>query len=121
VAVVDRSSAHIQAGNAYSSAKFYEGAIDHYGRAAKLDPTNVLIYAVLAIAHWKEADQEHGTSAQGEWDDRKKALANYRRGVSIDPGKMGELVASSQELKKVSSAAKRPDPPKPKGGPVQYE
>jgi tetratricopeptide (TPR) repeat protein len=118
--LADRVSAHVQSGNAYVLKKDYILAIDQYDRAIKLDSRSALAYAARAIANWKSADRNRDSDPVSEWQDRKRAVADYRQATSINADGMGELVTLNPDLKKISAAAQRPAPPRPQGEPKAF-
>lgn len=118
--LADHVSAHVQSGNAYVLNQDYILAIDQYDRAIKLNSRSGLAYAARAIANWKSADGNHDSDPVSEWQDRKRAVADYRQATSIDAAEMSELVALNPDLKKISVAAGRPAPPRPQGEPKAF-
>jgi len=120
-AAIDRVAALVQRGNIMVPKKNYAEALSDYQRAIKLDPTSLLPYAARAIVYWKEADIEQDAHAGVAWEDRKKAVADYRKAGMLDAAKLSEMTAASPELKKISVAASKPTPPRPKKAVPMYE
>lgn len=119
--VPDRVAALVQRGNVNVPKNALAAAIFDYERAIKLDPGSLLPYAARAIVYWKQAEQEKNNHAAVAWNNRKLAVADYRKAGGLDAAKLSEMTAASRELKQISAAASKPEPPRPKKATPVYE
>jgi tetratricopeptide (TPR) repeat protein len=82
-------------GFAYLSRNDFDRAIRDLSEAIRLDPRNVFALSSRAIAYHRKGD-------------RDRAIADYRQADTVDAAKLGEMTATSAELKEIGAAAQRP-------------
>jgi tetratricopeptide (TPR) repeat protein len=103
--LADRVSAFVQVGNSYVTdygqlAKYY------YARAIQMDPRGAsYAYAARAIANWKIVYRAPGQRYPYTEREFAEAISDYRAAYAIDPVKMDQLTASSEDLQKIRAAA----------------